>query len=851
VRVRLVSLMIAAVTVAALVVPLTAAALEPPRAGELQRYTLDGTLSARQGFARRLGNDKVAPRLVRSLSARLQAVSLGLDGPRPQPPLGWRGMPTTGTNNVLVLCIDFSDYPAGTAVSTVQSKVFGSGVAGEYPYESLTNYYSRSSYGKLAIQGSVLGWYRAGYTRASVSQTDSGREKLIKEALQYYDATTDYSQFDNNHDGRIDYFAVLWTGPDNGWANFWWGYQTSWWATAAPVLDGVTPDTYSWQWELRWSGGVPTGTFTPRVMIHETGHALGLPDYYDYDPNVGPDGGIGGYDMMDANTGDHNAFSKWLLDWIAPSAVSWVTRTQTLTPSCSNATGSALAVMPGLAAGNWNNEFFLIQDRYKVTNSNDRGMPGTHGLQIWHVDARLNAGGSDYLYDNSYTAHKLLRLQEADGLEEIEQSKYMNAGDYYVAGGQFLTTGTPSSQTYAGGASGVVVDTIGELNGDVTFRVVGGYDHVAPVTTADRPGGVWHHSAVDVTFSPVDTGGSGLAYTEYNVDGTGWITGTKASIAAPTNHANDGLHTVQFRSADKAENLEPAQQVQVGIDTQAPVTSVIGADPFWHGADVTLVFSSTDAGGSGLARTEYDVDGGGWTTGASLLYTAPPDHSHDGAHVVSYRGVDGAGNVESAPSCDLKIDTAGPTTSDDSGGVWHRTPYTVTITADDPLSGVGVIYSAVGDTQPRARSQLTFRTRRHRVRSGAYELFYFALDKVDNDGPSHHVQVLIDDEKPVTSTNFVSGQIVFGSFTLVLTAEDRHSGVDTSDIHYRIRLDGGAWGNWTTGHGGTIPAPPSGEYAGDIQFYSIDRAGNVEPTQTASLTIRPALSVPGIYHPSL
>jgi len=52
------------------------------------------------------------------------------------------------------------------------------------------------------------------------------------------------------------------------------------------------------------------------VVIHETGHALGLPDYYDYDDKVGPRGGVGGLDMMDNNWGDHNPFSKWLLGWL-------------------------------------------------------------------------------------------------------------------------------------------------------------------------------------------------------------------------------------------------------------------------------------------------------------------------------------------------------------------------------------------------------------------------------------------------------------------------------------------------------------------------------------------------------
>ena len=44
-----------------------------------------------------------------------------------------------------------------------------------------------------------------------MAQTQASREALIKAALQANDATVDYSQFDNDNDGKIDYFAVLWT----------------------------------------------------------------------------------------------------------------------------------------------------------------------------------------------------------------------------------------------------------------------------------------------------------------------------------------------------------------------------------------------------------------------------------------------------------------------------------------------------------------------------------------------------------------------------------------------------------------------------------------------------------------
>ena len=61
------------------------------------------------------------------------------------------------------------------------------------------------------------------------------------------------------------------------------------------------------------------------MTIHETGHALGLPDLYDPEETngIGPKGGVGGLDMMDMNSGDLNGYFKFLLGWNRPTVVRW------------------------------------------------------------------------------------------------------------------------------------------------------------------------------------------------------------------------------------------------------------------------------------------------------------------------------------------------------------------------------------------------------------------------------------------------------------------------------------------------------------------------------------------------
>ncbi|MBI5634505.1 MAG: M6 family metalloprotease domain-containing protein [Nitrospirae bacterium] len=498
--------------------------LEPPTPQELEQYKNDGTLQQRIEQAKNIGNHLTDPQLVVRQQYKLQKIQLKQSGMTEAeisqlmaPPPAWAGgLPATGTVKVLAVLINFSDYTPFNTQTTINGKLFGSGSPADYPYESLKNYYSRASYNQLTIQGNTLGWYTTAYPRSSVAQTDAGRETLLKEVLNYYNAQGhDFSQYDNDGDGYIDYMIVVWTGADNGWANFWWGYQTSF-GDSSYTLDGKKLFKYSWQWEANpWSA---PGTYDQVVVMHETGHALGLPDYYDYDNTQGPDGGVGGLDMMDGNVGDHGCFSKWLLDWLSPAEVVTV-GTNTYTMRATGAFPDCVMVMPGAQANNTFQEYFLVQNRFRTQNDATL-FTAKDGLLIWHVDARLDGSGWNYLYDNSYTSHKLLRLMEADGLEQIEAGSYANAGDYYVTGKTFGPGTTPNSNMYSGTSSQITVSSISAAAETMT----------AQIAIAGMP-------------PPPPTLGAAVDNTALT-----WTTGGNANWAGQTTTTHDGVDAAQSGS---------------------------------------------------------------------------------------------------------------------------------------------------------------------------------------------------------------------------------------------------------------------------------------------------------------
>ena len=327
--------------------------------------------------------------------------------------------------------------------------------------------------------GSPSGGTQRATHRSSVVQTGEGRENLIKEALNFYHAAGhDFSVYDNDGDGAIDYFIVMWAGPTGSWATFWWPRNlTS--NDPSYTLDGKTLRNYSWQPE----------SDRPDAVIHETGHSLGLPDLYDYDDSVGPRGGVGAFDMMDWRW-DHNCFSKWMLDWVKPTVVAGSKQDLTLNPS--SISTDCVLVWPGVDHGDIFSEFFIVQNRQAEGNDAE---PGTSwlvpdGLAIWHVDATLNDTGRDFLYNNSFSDHKLVRLMEADGLEEIERTTWANTGDFYSVGDRFGTDTTPSSAKYNGTDSCVRVWNIANKGTGPTKAVTASFStscNQAPTSEAGGP----------------------------------------------------------------------------------------------------------------------------------------------------------------------------------------------------------------------------------------------------------------------------------------------------------------------------------------------------------------------------
>jgi uncharacterized repeat protein (TIGR01451 family) len=104
-----------------------------------------------------------------------------------------------------------------------------------------------------------------------------------------------------------------------------------------------------------------------------------------------------------------------------------------------------------------------------------------------------------------------------------------------------------------------------------------------------------------------------------------------------------------------------AQVTTTIADNIPPITSItmdgtLGSNN-WFISDVTFTFTSSDnPSGSGVASTEYSLDGTTWTT-----YTAPFTITAEGTTTVFYHSTDNAGNVEEIKQQAINIQKTPPT----------------------------------------------------------------------------------------------------------------------------------------------------------------------------------------------
>ena len=368
-------------------------------------------------------------------------------------------------------------------------------------------------------------------------------------------------------------------------------------------------------------------------------------------------------------------------------------------------------------------------------------------------------------------------------------------------------------------------------------------DTTAPTTSAST---TVVEDGVQVTLTATDDEeGSGVDSTEYRIDGGDWT-----DYTAPFVVSEVGEHTVEFRSTDVAGNVEETKSTTVVVeasDESAPSTTLTWSpaeadgEEGWYTTAPTFTLSAEDGDGSGVASTEYRIDGGSWTT-----YTEAVEVG-EGVHTIAYRSTDEAGNTEEVQQAEVKVDTVSPATGASRELQGDRV--VVTLVASDSGSGIASTSYRVdgGDWETYGDPIVV-------TGAGEHTVEFRSTDVAGNSEEAQSITVRVDgapmdETAPVTSMStdparpdgrsgwFVTSPVV------TLSATDQAAGPVSGVARTEYRIGGGLWTTYT----GPVTVTDQGAHV--VEFRSVDQAGNVEAAKSRELlvdTVDPELSVHGI-----
>ncbi len=351
------------------------ASADMPDSEMLAEYEADGSLEERQNFMQTLDelNKPFYSTFTVNADQKLNVKDIANIVSTSNP----SNMPTSGEAKALVFLVDFPDMPHDkeNTRETAENAFFGE--------DSLSSFYLESSYSKLKISGDVIDWYTAEHERDYYVK--NGISTLYREVLDAFDDQIDYSKYDADGSSYIDGLYLHFAGDNSGWGSTFWSYVTN--LLFEKEYDGIKIGPRAC---LLHELNVET-------IRHETGHLLGLPDYYSYTIKscFGNYSWVGSEDAMVGGRGDHNAVSKMILGWI--DSVKLITENGDYTLDDFIKTGDAAILYP---FGRRDGDSFIV-----IEKQNDfiSGMPKIKVFRVNALTSKSSDGkASSYVHSNMY-----------------------------------------------------------------------------------------------------------------------------------------------------------------------------------------------------------------------------------------------------------------------------------------------------------------------------------------------------------------------------------------------------------------------------------------------------------------
>lgn len=402
---------------------------------------------------------------------------------------------TKGEVTVPVLLVEFKDMKFSFKKEDIENLLnepnykYKCDILGVESYGSARDYFIAQSGGlftpKFVVTEIITLDHNMSYYGANnTSGSDKNPQGMISEGIRKADASINFSKFDNDKDGNVEFLYCIYAGyseANGASANTIWPHQ---WKLSSNngskvKVDGVFCDAYACSSELnitekyedkgKWLAGIGT-------ICHEFSHCLGLHDVYDVSYEAGV-WGMDDWDIMGVGNENttygyipvgYNSYQKDVCGWKSLEVLT-ENGAYSMVPQSQGGVGYKI-----LNDAN-NNEYFILENRKR--EGWDQSL-AADGMMIIHVDYDKTAWNENKI--NSTKGHPRFQIVPADN-ELLEYSvgaqKFYEslAGDLWPGKNnknEFSNRSTPAATVYTGGYLNKSVTNIKYENYVASFNFV-------------------------------------------------------------------------------------------------------------------------------------------------------------------------------------------------------------------------------------------------------------------------------------------------------------------------------------------------------------------------------------------